>query len=68
MQYSYNQKFESLDRLIRSKDADIARLRGQRDAIREENDLLKGEKQVTFGSLSESAAIVVAAEVSFQGW
>lgn len=62
LEYSYNQKFESLDRLIRTKDADVARLRGQRDAIREENDLLKGEKQVVFESIKESDALVAAAE------
>lgn len=67
MEYSYNQKFESLDRLIRAKDADIARLRGQRDAIREENDMLKGEKQVDYNSIKETDEMVASAEVSLNG-
>jgi hypothetical protein len=44
---------ESIRQQLRTKEADIARLRGQRDVLKEENEMRKAQQAVSSQSVKE---------------
>ncbi|KAJ9090921.1 hypothetical protein QFC19_009347 [Naganishia cerealis] len=69
--HEHRMEVESIRHQLRTKDADIARLRGQRDVLKEENDTRKAQQAVSnqsvkdveeFAKLQENRVKVLVAE------
>jgi phage shock protein A len=55
---------ESIRQQLRQKEADIARLRGQRDVLKEENEMRKAQQAVSSQSVKEVDEFARFQEVS----
>lgn len=55
---------ESIRHQLRTKDADIARLRGQRDVLKEESDTRKAQQAVSNQSVKDVEEFAKLQEVS----